>query len=164
MTKRQYLIDQLSEKILDFQKASETHKSLYRNLRYAVFFLTGISAVLAGAAIKYPELNSTISLAIVFASSAIGITTSIEGLRKPAELWIHERTTYYALTDLKRKVEFNTDENSLPEVIERYFFKMQEILESSGEKWHRFHNDRSQQQDAKPGGQPIYKTAQDGLP
>lgn len=160
MSKRTYLIEQLDEKISYFKNASEVHKSMYRNLRYSMFILTGLSAALAGTAIKYPEFNSAISLAIVFMSAAIGIVTSIEGLRKPAELWIHERTTYYALTDLKREIEFNTDESGLPEVIERYFFTMQEILEASGEKWNRFHNSRSPQPDAQPAGQPVHKITQ----
>ena len=160
MNKRQYLLDQLSENISKFKNASNEHKRLYRYLRYAMFFLTGLSAVLAGASIKYPELNSTISLIIVFISAAIGIVTSIEGLRKPAELWIHERTLYYALTDLKREVEFNTNESTLPGLIEKYFSTMQEILKSSGEKWNHFHNNRSVQPDSKPGGQPVHNTVQ----
>ncbi len=67
------------------------------------------------------------------------------------ELWIHERTTYYALTDLKREAEFKIDEDSPPEVIELYFFKMQEILGASGEKWNRFHNGSQPKVDAPSG-------------
>lgn len=166
MNKRKYLVDQLDVKIVNFKEASASHKSLYRRLRYGVFFLTAFSAFLAGAAIKCPELNSTISLAIVFVSAAVGAVMSIEGLRKPAELWIHERTSYYALTDLKREVEFKTDDNSPPELLEMYFFKMQEILGASGEKWSRFHNGTQLRPDAQPGGQPdlAQKTAQGRLP
>ena len=99
--------------------------------------LTSISAVLAGLAIKLPEFSSAISVAIVLVSAAVGVITSIEGLRKPAELWIHERTTFYALMDLKREMEFKLDENSPHEVIEKYFFRLQELLGASGEKWNR---------------------------
>lgn len=137
MNKREYLLDQLEQKINGFRDDSKQHKTLYRNLRYSVFVLTSISTLLAGLALKYPEVSSTISVAIVFVSAAVGVVTSIEGIRKPAELWIHERTTYYALMDLKREVEFNLDENSSSERVEKYFFRMQEILGASGEKWNR---------------------------
>ena len=50
MDKRKYLLDQLEQKISDFEKDSTQHKTLYRRLRYAVFMLTSISAVLAGLA------------------------------------------------------------------------------------------------------------------
>ena len=153
MDKRKYLLDQLEQKIIGFKDDSKQHKSLYRTLRYAVFILTSISAVLAGLAIKLPEFSSTISVAIVLVSAAVGVITSIEGLRKPAELWIHERTTYYALMDLKREVEFKLDENSSPEMIEKYFFKMQELLGASGEKWNRHIANVQQNHNAQPGVQ-----------
>ncbi|UCV04935.1 DUF4231 domain-containing protein [Dechloromonas denitrificans] len=137
MGKREYLQNQLEQKIKGFRDDSAQHKALYRNLRYLVFVLTAISTLLAGLALKFPELGSSINVAIVFVSATVGVVTSIEGLRKPAELWIHERTTYYALMDLKREVEFELDTNSSPEMLGRYFFRMQEILGASGEKWTR---------------------------
>ncbi len=137
MGKREYLLNQLEQKIKGFRDDSAEHKALYRNLRYMVFVLTAISTLLAGLALKFPELGSSINVAIVFVSAAVGVVTSIEGLRKPAELWIHERTTYYALMDLKREVEFALDTDSSPEMLERYFLRMQEILGASGEKWTR---------------------------
>lgn len=145
MDKRKYLMDQLEQKIINFKEDSTRHKTMYRQLRYIVFILTSISAVLAGLAIKLPEFGSAINVAIVLVSAAVGVITSIEGLRKPAELWIHERTTYYALIDLKREVEFNLDENSSNEVIEKYFSSLQKLLGASGEKWNSFqHNNNSQ--------------------
>ena len=137
MCKRAYLLEQLEERISYFEGESKQHKKLYRNLRYAVFTLTAVSSLLAGLALKFTEANSYFDLAIVFISATIGVVTSIEGLRKPAELWIHERITYYALLDLKREVEFYLNENSPPEVVEHFFRKMQETLGASGEKWNR---------------------------
>ena len=151
MDKREYLLDQLEQKINSFRDDSKQHKTLYRNLRYLVFVLTSISTLLAGLSLKFPEVSSTISVAIVFVSAAVGVVTSIEGLRKPAELWIHERTTYYALMDLKREVEFKLDVNSSSEMVEKYFFKMQEILGVSGEKWTRNIAGVQQSHDAGPG-------------
>ena len=137
MEKQKYLLDQLEEMITKFEVESKRHKTLYRILRYAVFILTAISAVLAGLTIKFPEYSSDFSVAIVLFSAVIGVITSIEGLRKPAELWIHERSTYYALMDLKREVEFKLNENSASELIDKYFFQMQELLGASSEKWNR---------------------------
>lgn len=137
MNKRDYLLHQLEDKINSFRDDSNKHKILYRNLRYSVFILTAFSTLLAGLALKFPEYTTSINVLIVLVSTSIGVVTSIEGIRKPAELWIHERTTYYALMDLKREVEFKLDDNSPLEMIEKYFFKMQEILGASGEKWTR---------------------------
>ncbi len=137
MNKREYLLDQLEKKIGNFKEDSRQHKTLYRNLRYSVFVLTALSTLLAGLALKFPEFNGAINLAIVLVSATVGVVASVEGIRKPAELWIHERTTYYALLDLKREVEFKLDENSASELVGNYFCKMQEILGASGEKWNR---------------------------
>jgi hypothetical protein len=137
MDKRKRLLDQLTEKVEQFKGDSDRHKDLYRGLRYSVFFLTSLSALLAGLSLKLPESSSIISVIILLVSAAVGVLTSIEGLRKPSELWIHERTTYYALMDLKREVEFVVDDNAPKEVVEQYFFRMQEILGASNEKWNR---------------------------
>ncbi len=135
MIKKEWLLQQLKEKIDVFEKNSKQHKSLYRQFRYSVFVLTALSSVLSAIALRLPGWNATISLIIVFVSATVGIITSIEGIRKPAELWIHERGTYFALMDLRREVEFKLDENSSPDLICRYFRRMQEVLEAAGEKW-----------------------------
>lgn len=138
MNKRDYLLDQIGKKANDFQKESTKHKNLYRSLRYTVFSLTACSTVLAGVALWQPEHHTTINLLIVLVTAAVGILTSIEGLRKPSELWIHERTTYYALLDLQREVEYKTTDNSDDKTLDLYFSQMQELLGTSGEKWNRF--------------------------
>lgn len=155
MDKQEYLLDQLEQKINSFRDDSKQHKTLYRNLRYSVFILTAFSTLLAGLALKFPEFNTAINLAIVFVSTTVGVVTSIEGIRKPAELWIHERTTYYALMDLKREVEFKLDEISSAELVEKYFFKMQEILGASGEKWNRHIAGVQQNQNVQSGAPEV---------
>lgn len=137
MNKRQFLLNQLTAKIDDFRTDSEKHKRLYRWLRYAVFGLTSLSALLAGLALKFPEAGANISVLILLVSAGTGVLTSVEGLRKPSELWIHERTTYYALLDLQREVSFVLDDASPPDEVEKYFFRMQEILGASNDKWSR---------------------------
>lgn len=135
MNKKEFLLQQLKEKIDVFEKDSKQHKNLYRQFRYSVFLLTALSSVLSAIALRLPGWNATISLIIVFVSATVGIITSIEGIRKPAELWIHERGTYFTLMDLQREVKFKLDENSSPDLISEYFRRLQEVLETSGEKW-----------------------------
>jgi hypothetical protein len=137
MDKRAYLLDQLQQKIDQFHDDSRDHKLLYRRLRYAVFVLTSISTLLAGLALKFPDAGQAISVSIVFVSAAVGVITSIEGLRKPSELWIHERTIFYALMDLKREAEYSLDEECAPDQVTPYFTRMQQLLGASAEKWNR---------------------------
>jgi len=137
MDKRQFLLDQLADKVKVFKAESEKHKRLYRRLRYAVFLLTSLSALLAGLSLKYPESAAAISVVILLVSAGTGVLTSVEGLRKPSELWIHERMTYYALMDLQREATFVLDEASPPELVEKYFFRLQDILGASNDKWNR---------------------------
>lgn len=137
MDKRQFLLDQLADKVKVFKAESEKHKRLYRRLRYAVFLLTSLSALLAGLSLKSPESAAAISVVILLVSAGTGVLTSVEGLRKPSELWIHERMTYYALMDLQREATFVLDEASPPELVEKYFFRLQDILGASNDKWNR---------------------------
>ena len=137
MDKRQFLLDQLADKVKVFKAESEKHKRLYRRLRYAVFLLTSLSALLAGLSLKFPESGPAISVVILLVSAGTGVLTSVEGLRKPSELWIHERMTYYTLMDLQREAAFVLDEASPPDQVEKYFFRLQEILGASNDKWNR---------------------------
>ena len=54
--------------------------------------------------------------------------SSIEGLRKPGELWIHVRTTHCALKDLKRELEFYAAVQNGVMAVDEHFTKMQTIL------------------------------------
>jgi len=137
MDKRQFLIAQLDEKIYRFNRDSNRHKALYRWLRYFVFFLTSLSTVLAGLALNSKGDSSDISIAILIVTALAGFLTSIEGLRKPSELWVHERSTLYALVDLKREIDFVGDAGATEEALKGFFFRMQVILGSSNEKWNR---------------------------
>lgn len=135
MNKQEYVLKQLNQKIESFKCDSEKHKFIYRRLRIKVFVLTALASIFAGSGIVFPSIGSIFNLLIVVVSSLIGILTSIEGMRKPAELWMHERTVYYALLDLKREIEFNLEEICSSGQIEKYFHRMQEILGVSNEKW-----------------------------
>jgi hypothetical protein len=136
--KRKQLMTHLVQKIAEFGKEADKHKRMYRGMRYGLFILSGFSALLAGmaAANISPFLDgNSINLLIIFISSLSGVITSIEGLRKPAELWILERTTHRALEDLKREVEYRFCQQGDDLNIDPYFRRLQDILSGAGDKW-----------------------------
>jgi|SRR5215813_1780818 len=137
MSKQEYLVKQLAEHIKWFDDESKSHKKLYRNLRYVVFGLTACSTALASLSLALPQLRAPISVAIVFSTASIGVVTSIEGLRKAGELWIHERTVYYSLRDLERDLGFRSAGETDPSVVDDIYRRMQEVLGSARDRWSR---------------------------
>jgi hypothetical protein len=137
MSKEDYLLKQLTEHIGWFDKESNKHKRMYRRLRYVVFGLTACSTALAGCALASPRLQIPINVAIVITTAAVGIVTSIEGLRKPGELWIHERTVYYSLRDLQRDLSYRLAEQTDPRVTDEVYERMQDVLGSARDRWSR---------------------------
>jgi hypothetical protein len=135
VSKEEYLRSQLEEQIKWFDDESTAHKNLFRRLRYVVFGLTACSSALAGLALAFPAIRTEITVVIVFTTAAIGIASSIEGLRKPSELWIHERTLYYSLKDLKRDLEDRSKEQIDPAVADTIYERMQDILGSARDRW-----------------------------
>ena len=137
LCKRNQLVKQLDEKIAELDKEAKAHKRMHRGLRYGLFLLSGVSAVLAGLAAQSTEIHSgNLNIFILIASSLAGVVTSIEGVRKPAELWILERRTCYALMDLKREVDYRICEPGWMDV-DAYFNRMQDILSGAGSKWNQ---------------------------
>ncbi|MFB3897302.1 MAG: DUF4231 domain-containing protein [bacterium] len=135
MSKIDQLRSELQHQIERLDKESKKHKRLYRQLRYSVFILAAASTVLASTALTFPDFQALLNLIIVFITAIVGVITSIEGLRKPAELWIHERNIYYALKDLLREVEYYSFEEPSCKITDKYFSRMQTILGSSIEEW-----------------------------
>ncbi len=73
---------------------------------------------------------------ILVVSAVAGVLASLEGLRKADELWIHERTIFYTLSDLKREMEFELKAGDMaPATLENFFIRLQTILVNSGDKW-----------------------------
>lgn len=132
-----FLKTELDSEINRFEKESTKHKNMYRQIRYIIFGLAGISTVLAGIAAGAEDIQYYLNIGIVVTTAAISIVTSIEGLRKPSELWIMERNLFYSLKDLKRELEFNLEENEGSMSVRKYFDQMQRILNSAGEKWNK---------------------------
>ncbi|MFT3896366.1 MAG: DUF4231 domain-containing protein [Thermomonas sp.] len=137
MSKGDCLAKQLANHIDWFKTESKSHKRLYRTLRYLVFSLTAASTALAGFALAQPEYQRPVNIAIILVTASIGLVTSIEGLRKPSELWIHERTIYYSLMDLQRELQFHGSGNPEPGFADDVFDRMQIVLGSARDRWSR---------------------------
>ena len=135
MSKESKLRKELEKQILRFDDESTGHKRLYRRLRYAALGLTGLATVLASAALTFARLQDWLNIAIVVVTASAGVITSIEGLRKPAELWIHERNVLYALKDLLREMNYETTATGALKKVDIYFNQLQHILGASKEKW-----------------------------
>lgn len=136
MEQQQFLLDELDRKIEMFQDASQKHKTMHRRLRYGGFSLTALLSVLSGLALYYPVYSANLNIMILVVSAVAGVLASLEGLRKADELWIHERTIFYTLSDLKREMEFELKAGDMaPATLENFFIRLQTILVNSGDKW-----------------------------
>lgn len=120
-----------------FRRESEKHKRLYRRLRYLIFCLTGCATVLSSLALTFKDAQPWLNIGVVLASVAVSVVTSIEGMRKPSELWILERNLFHGLSDLKREMDVKIGETSAALDLDRCFDRMQLILSQSTEKWTR---------------------------
>ncbi|OQZ02932.1 MAG: hypothetical protein B6D34_08730 [Candidatus Brocadia sp. UTAMX1] len=136
-SKEESLRTELKKQVERFRKESNRHKRIYRTLRYITFGLTGFSTFVASAALSFKGQQEWLNLAVVFATAIAGIATSIEGLRKPSELWIHERNIFYALTDLEREMNYEASESGGLKNADDYFNRLQYILTTSTENWSR---------------------------
>lgn len=137
MSKGEQLHKELKEQIERFNKESTKHKRLYRMLRFTAFGLTACSTILASAALSMAGSTEWLNLAVVIATAAAGVASSIEGLRKPAELWIHERNILYSLKDLEREMKYEAAQGGTVPNVDQYFHRLQAILSASREKWSR---------------------------
>ena len=151
MKKVDMLLKELDNRIAHFDKESTKHKDMYRRLRVAVFCLVAISTVLAAVASEFVHHHLSpefVRFLVVVSTALAGVITSIEGMRKPAELWMLEPSTLYALRDLRRELEYATAEPIAEPNMDYYFQRMQGILAASGEKW-------AAQQSAQSGAKQV---------
>ena len=117
-SKEEKLISYLEELIKQFRQDSRRHKRLYRLLRTAAFALTALATVFSSAALAFLELQNWLNVLIVIATAASGFITAYEGLRQPAGLWVHERLLLHTCQDMKRRVEYEQNENGEVEKID----------------------------------------------
>ncbi len=137
MEKLDILKSQLTSHIKYFDLESNKHKRIYRRMRYTIFFLTAASTILAGFAAAGVG-GSACSILVIIVTAMIGVLTSVEGLRKPSELWLNERSIYHALEDLRREVEFHGAEPLSNEEINGYFQRAQGFLGSGSARWKQY--------------------------
>ncbi len=134
MSKESYFVELLSQKIQKFDDESNKHKNRHRQYRYGVFALAAITSILSGAALGFTDLQTELNFMIVIIGAIAGVLTSIEGLRRPHDLWIMERNVHYSLLDLKEEYEFKKHGNESVDV-DLYFERLQLILNASKQKW-----------------------------
>ena len=134
MSKHDEFCKQINAKIAHFNTESKEHKYLHRRFRYSIFMLAGLTSVLSGLALSFTNIQVEINVVIIVVGALTGIVTSIEGVRRPQDLWLMERNVYYALLDLKEDYEFEMA-GQQPVNVDSYHNKMQQILNSSKEKW-----------------------------
>ena len=132
-----YLAKEIAKNIEWFDKESTLHKRLHRKLRYSVFGLTALASALSGVALAMPDIQIPMNVAIVLATVDVGVVTSIEGLRKPSELWIHERTILYSLKDLERDLNYRSNGQVDLAVEDDVYDRLQQVLGSARERWGR---------------------------
>ncbi len=132
-----FLRGELAARITHFADESKGHKTLYRRFRYWSIGLSAGASVLAGAALMLPGQAGWIGLLVLAATTGAGVVTALEGLRKPAELWIHERATLNRLRDLQRELAWRVARGEDDAAIAPMFETLQGILGSSGEQWHQ---------------------------
>lgn len=132
---REHLMTEIDEQIGRFDKESTKHKHMYRRFRYAIFLLTGTATVLAGVSLAHAQMQPLYGVLIVITTALAAFVTSVDGVRKPNELWIHERTTLYQLKDLKRELEFQSVVDKDAVKVADFFNRLQNLLEASGKKW-----------------------------
>lgn len=135
MSKQDFLACALEKNIKHFDDESTRHKNLYRMLRYIAFTFSAGSTILAGIALAFSDYQTNLNVAILLTSAAIGVASSIEGLRRPHELWVHERSVLYDLRDVERDLEYHSKDPSRPVPVDELYARMQAILQASRDRW-----------------------------
>jgi hypothetical protein len=118
-----------------FDLEATKHKRLYRTLRIATLSLLAAATALAAIAATFSEYGRILNVVIVAVTAAAGVLTSIEGMRRPAELWGLERRTYHALRGLKEELDFQSAEGNRSTDLDDYFTRMRGIINEHQQKW-----------------------------
>jgi hypothetical protein len=134
-SKYERLLTEVRTEIDRFDVESTKHKKLYRRLRYSILGLTGAATALGSVKLILPQADNWAGFLIVLVTVAAGACTAVDGIRKPAELWMIERNIFHTLNDLRRELEFHGSDGSDEEHLDKYFARLQDILYSSSQKW-----------------------------
>jgi uncharacterized protein DUF4231 len=134
MEQHEVLEQELNCAIKRLHEDSQKHKRLHRRLRYATFGLAALSTILASAGAFSEHYRESLLMAVVVTTAVAGLVTSVEGTRKPGELWVHERRTYYELVDLRRELLFIASRATDAELTQ-LFNRLHAILSVSAASW-----------------------------
>lgn len=129
------LMHQVETELRRFDRESTRHKRMFRWFRNIALGLTALATVLASAGLLFPTASESLGFALVVVTAVTGFIGSIEGLRKPSELWMIERNIFHTLADLRRELEYHGPEGIDDERLDTYFARLQDILYSSSQKW-----------------------------
>ncbi len=95
---------------------------------------------LASTALGFPAHQRTFTLATVVTTTLTSVLVAIEGYRRPGELWMHERTTFHALWDIRRTLDYHGGAEADDALADECFERMQAVLGAASQKWNReFH-------------------------
>lgn len=134
MGKKEEFGEQISRKIKRLELESKKHKHMHRQFRYTVILLTALTSILAGVALSFESVQTEMQITILIIGAISGVVNSVEGIRRPFDLWIMERNVYYSLVDLKEEFDYEVSADVLVD-IDAYHQRMQEILNLSRESW-----------------------------
>lgn len=131
------LLEVLDEDIKRFDAQSNRHKRLHRRVQTAVIALTAATTVVAGAGLVMPaNSHSTVQFAVLVLAAATSAATSWAEGRRTRELWQHEREIFWALSDIRRELNFyNAWKELTPAEVEEYFKRASSVLGASMSKW-----------------------------
>ena len=132
----EFLNKELDAQIARFDKESQKHKEIHRNNKYAIFVLTALSSILAGIAVGSESWQYYLNISIMVTTAAVGVANSYDELRKPGKMWTLERNIFHSLKDLKRKLAFDLEKGEEVSA-QKYFDRLQAILNAAGKKWSR---------------------------
>ena len=133
----QLLKDQISTLKLQFQKQAQKHKKLDRRFSYSIFFLTGVSTLLASASGLFEIFERMFSLLIVACTASIGVITSLQGKRKAEDLWLIELHLFHAFSDLEREFEYKQAKDGDNLDTDYFFNQISILLNESKAEWQK---------------------------
>lgn len=134
MGKKEEFGAQITRKINRLELESVKHKRMHRRFRYTVILLTALTSVLAGIALSFEAVQTEMQISILIIGALSGVVNSVEGIRRPFDLWMMERNVYYSLVDLKEEFDYELSSGDAVN-LDAYHRQMQEILNLSRESW-----------------------------
>lgn len=148
MPQYQVLEQELDNVIARLYKDSEKHKRFHRRLRYTMFCMTALSTILASAGAFSANYRELLLMAVVITTAVASLVTSVESIRKPGELGLHERRTHHELVDLRRELLFTAKEATETQLWQ-LFYRMQTVLNASVAGWAKLKPEQESDSDAR---------------